>query len=207
MKIDLKAAMCKCSRLKVALVLMALFCLCSCGDIEKAEQLDGTWRTSYENYDEGLVEKMTETITYHYDEDSWDDDGTFVIVLSARIDDIYIDEDLTCDCKYRARITGRWSVDQGDLSHVYDIGTFELKMGRDDVTVHTDTYLSSAERRELQEAIADEFQSTLQGGLRSQFIDFNNAGLPYRNLKVSGNKMSYDTSDYGRMEFQKVNGN
>ena len=206
MKTDFKATMCKCSRPKVALVLMALFCLCSCNDIKLAEQLDGTWQTSYENYNEGLVENITETVTFNYDEDSWEDDGTFVKMLSGRIDDIDFDEDFTCDCKYLARVTGRWSVDQGNLSLIYDISTFELKFNRDDVTINTSIYLSSTDRRGLQEAIVEDLRSHLQGELRNQFIESNEDGWYYENLKVSGNKMSYNTSDYGRIEFQKING-
>lgn len=204
MKTNLKATMCKCSP-KVALVLMALFCLYSCNDIKLAEQLDGTWQTSYEHYDDGLVEKVTETITFHYDEDSWKDDGTFVEMLSGTLQDINFGyEDFTCDCKYRSRITGRWSVDQGDLSLTYDISTLEVQFGRDDVIIKTDSYLSNADKRELQDAIVEEFRDGLKGELRNQYIETNTDDGSYLNLKVSDNKMSFDTNDLGRMEFQKI---
>ena len=190
---------------KVLSALMALLCLYSCSDIKLAEQLDGSWQTSYEAYDDGLVEKITQTMTFHYDENSWEDDGTFTETLSGVIDDIDLEfVDGTFDCKYRSRITGRWSVDQGDLSLVYNISTFEVEIDKNDVKINVNGYLSNADKRELKDELVRELQKNIQGELRNQYIESNSDGGSFLNLKVSGNKMSFDSSDLGRMEFKKI---
>ena len=197
---------------KLATILLCSLALISCNDEKLAKQMEGTWETSYSaNYDDGS-ENVVQTMTFHYDEDSMEDDGTFVEVLSGTIRDTDLDVDGTLTCRYRFRITGRWSVYMGDLSLTYNLNDCEVEVNRSDVNLHLNNFedhlsMETYKRETGEDPLDDivkEARKNAYEELYQQYRQHNAEDGTFVNLKVTDNEMSFETSDLGRMIFRRV---
>lgn len=198
---------------KITWVLLCCLAFVSCNDDKLARQMEGTWKTSYsENYGDGS-ERVVQTMTFHYDEDSMEDDGTFVEELSGTITDSNLEDvDGTLTCRYRFRITGRWSVNMGDLDLTYDLNKCEVKINRSDVNLHLrhfDDYMAMDEyKRETGydplDDVVREARKNIYEELHQQYQQHNAEDGSFANLKVTDNQLSFETNDLGRMTFRRV---
>lgn len=201
---------------KVTAIAWSLLCclvLTSCNDEKLARQMEGTWKGSYSaNYGDGN-ERVVQTMTFHYDEESIEDDGTFVEELSGTIRTTDLDEvDGTLTCRYRFRITGRWSVDIGDLNLTYNLNDCEIEIKKSDVNLHLNNFedhlaMKAYEREtgyDLLNDIVKEARKEVYDELRQQYQQHNAEDGTFANLKVTDNELSFETNDLGRMTFRRV---
>lgn len=200
------------------LTILALLCslaLTSCGDAKLAKQMDGAWKGSYTvSYDDGAKEEVQKKIIFRYDEDNaTEDGGSFVEELYGKMNNIDLEMiDGTMSYRYRSRITGKWEVLLGDLYLTYDIGSLEVKVGKDDIDMKlnrlTDqlnmfNYTLGTLSDPIKE-IAQESQKDIYRELFHQYQESNDPESCYGNIEVSENELRFDTDDLGRMTFRRL---
>lgn len=203
---------------KLKIISAAILCclvLTSCNDEKLAKQLEGTWRSSYvATYDTGIKDRVEQVMTFQYDgNDESKDGGTFVEELYGNAKDIELMfVDGTVDCRYHCFIRGTWSVDFGDLYLTYNVNTLEVEVNQSDVDLKLKRFTDQMNMvsymmetwSDPRDDLIKEIQKNIYKELFHLYKRQNTDDGAFVDLEVSETKMSYETSDIGRMKFRKV---
>ncbi len=182
--------------------------LSSCiDDMRKAKRLDGEWLSEYvTSFETGEKDSTVQNITFTYDADATDDDGTFVEKRDCKTNTIE-DEGYRYTVHYTSSISGRYEVLAGDLYMKYDLNSLELSLGQNDVSI-TPSSLSAAYGMitmamslvNIRQTLAESCRKEVYQNLFNMYKLNSSDDTSYQNLDVTFRKMSYDTTD-GKIEF------
>ena len=180
---------------------MALVSFTSCGDSKMAKELEGEWQAEYTaTFSDGEKDETTEYITFSCQETSNNDDGTFVETRHTRTNEMEYGED-TYQLQYTSRVEGTYSVMFGNLYLTYDLSTLQVNVTPHDVKVTPGSLSSALEMmsdafetlEDPRKDIARESRKEVYSNLFELYQ--NNSDASFKNLKVNGNTMSYDSED------------
>lgn len=105
----------------------------SCSDMSMARELSGEWKAHYITaFSDGEKDSITEYLSFEYDEESVDDDGSFTERLDCQTNEI-TEEDYKYTIHFESSISGRYEVVDGNLYLKYDLTTLEVVINDDDV--------------------------------------------------------------------------
>lgn len=194
----------------LALCFLAML-MCSCTDMGMARELAGKWETNYITaHSDGEKDSITETLSFVYDEDSSDDDGTFTESLNCQTNEMS-EEEYLYSLHYKSVVSGRYEVVGGDLFLKYDLATLEVIIKEDDVKLRAKN-LSAAL------GIIGEFVTTLEDP-KHEFVEecreviyaslfklykYNSSDdVAFQDLQIEGRRMSFKHED-GTMKYVKI---
>ena len=194
---------------KLKIISAAIICclaFVSCNDSDLAKQMDGTWLASYKTDEDGTRQKVKQTMTFQYDAEDEENDGTFVEEISGVLNETDPKAG-TVQCKYRSRIEGTWIISFGDLCLEYDVRTLKVEVDSKDVKVNpTDlkAQMGMAAINMLGMDITKSLANEIRNNLRENLAEHYEDEAPYGNLKVSDTEMSFESDDLGRITFHRI---
>lgn len=187
-------------------LLLSIFILTGCEDYSLSKNIDGKWEGSYVmSYDDGEKDSIDEFTTFKYEDNSVDDDGSFIERRKCKTNDI-VDNGIHYAVSYTSSISGRYEVIGGDLYLKYDLSTLEvnliglnggIKYESHDIlgyTYDTSTYIDR-----------DELKKQIFRSLWMTYKKNSNEDIACRNLKIKGDEMSYENEE-GATTFQRYKG-
>lgn len=195
-------------------LLLSLAILCymttSCNDDKLAKEIAGSWTFSYspEN-DEGLDEKIQETITFTYDDSNFDS-GTFVERLDGVISNIEIEDTdgSRYGYSYHSSIKGKYKMVLGDLQITYYINTLKVNVYPSDISLDLDDqtkkgliYLNMS-TLEFKKQMAEEARQAILDVLHEQYAE-QTEGVFFTDVQIAGTTMTFMSSDLGRVTLKK----
>lgn len=189
---------------------LAMFCFSSCNDAQLAEQLDGTWHTSYTQKDEdGVPYVQEQEVTFTHIASNTKDGGRFKEKVITAIETEEYDLDVSC--KTVCTISGEWEIINGDLYMTYNLSTMNVEVKNMDCKLSNNAALGFSilgiSRVKFQNIITAEIRrNTYQEMYKcyQQSNKENDKGGAFLDLSIEDNTMSYSTSDLGRLEWKRV---
>ena len=191
--------------------LAALLCvtaLTSCGDSDLADAMIGRWQGQIEAIDaDGAISEQSLTYDFTTSDDIIDG-GKFTEQRTETF--TFEDEGLVMTCTATSNIAGEWEVLMGDLKLTYDLSSLDvtindidarLSSGADDIA--RDAFADAMEAGMFDAGDEDNRQMVYEE-LRAQYQADNDSDTYYSGLKVEGGVMSFDSGDFGRVEFHRI---
>lgn len=177
-----------------------MFCFSSCQDAKLAEQLDGTWHTSYMALDEdGVSYPEEQDVKFTHIKSDSKYGGRFVERVSAEINTE--ENDVSMSYKLVSTISGEWEIFEGDLYMEYNLSSLGVEI--QNMSVDNALFFSllgidfnNMVAKEIRKSAYHEMYKTYQSSNKD-----NDNGYCFLDLSVDGNTMSYSTADLGRMEW------
>ena len=200
-----------------SLLLFTSVVISSCEDNDLAKQAEGTWTmTAQSKDDEGNPMKGRLTYQLKYVESDETNGGTFTESQLTS----YTEEagEYVIDYQISSTIKGEWEVIWGDLFLTYKINTLDVKVTHlncriaDDVNALRTLELAGDEiagalsnrHGNITRTLTKEARKSAYRELRRKYIQDNEDMASFSNLSVSGDTLSLDTEDMGRIHFHKV---
>ena len=199
-------------------IVWGIFLLCtlllnSCKDSMLSEEIEGTWETSViTSYDDGTKGHRNDQLTFKRGQTT-NNGGVFSekCIYEDEIDD----EEGNIKYKYTSTIEGTWEIKKGNLSLHYNISTLEVTLRKKDVEfdwqyVIADSCGSSSifEDGYEQDQFIKKLKKHSYKELFRYYKEFNkdtdDDDLSYSNVEIKGSVLSFDTSDVGRVEYNRV---
>lgn len=198
-------------------LLFTAFFFGSCKDSKIAQEMDGTWTTSYvTSYEDGTKSFVDEQITFKEDA-SINAGGTFFEIRTGQEEE---DEDeVNATYRWVSKIEGTWEVNVEDLVLNYNISSLNIEIGKEDVDFEIKN----------KALLLNDWGSLIVGGLylrdnlykeikkgvyKQMFRYYQNVnnytkenGSSFSDIQIQGNILSYETEDMGRIKYTRIGDN
>lgn len=175
----------------------------SCTDVSMARKLAGEWKANYMTvYSNGEKDSIKEHLTFVYDEESVDDDGSFIERLDCQTNEI------TEGCygytiHYESYVSGRYEIVGGNLYLKYDLATLEVVICDDDVRLKVknlstgldmlDDLVTTLEMPKHE--FMAECKKEIYASLFRQYKYNSSDEVSFQDLYIDGESMSYKHED------------
>lgn len=185
-------------------------CLYSCHDGQLAEELEGTWHTSYTMKDEnGIPYTEEQKVKFMCVESNSKDGGLFMEQVTAEIENE--EENINVRCKTICTISGEWEIIGGDLYMTYNLSSMDVEVKDMNYELSENTALGfdilGIDRIKLEDNITEEIRRNSYREMYKVYQQSNketDQGFCFEDLSIEGDSMSYNTSDFGRIKWMRI---
>lgn len=181
--------------------------LSSCQDTQLAEQLDGTWHTSFTQKDEdGIPYTEEEDVKFIYMKSNAKDGGKFKekVTIGTATEYYTVNESYKIVCT----ISGEWEIIGGDLYMGYDLSSLDVKVKDLNCELSWNAALgASILGIDYNNIRAEEIRKDTYREMYEYYKDSNKENdLEYcfLDLSIEDSIMSYSTADLGRLKWRRV---
>ena len=185
---------------------LAVLCFSSCQDAKLAEQLGGTWHTSFALKDEdGMPYTEEQDVKFVHIRSNVKDGGRFKEKVTTEIK--FEEYTMNVSCKQVCTISGEWEIIGGDLYMEYDLSSLDVEVEDVNRELLWDDVLDSVFGIDYDNMLAEEIRKNAYRELYEFYSGShkeNDKGDCCLDLSIEDNTMSYSTSDLGRVEWIRI---
>lgn len=198
---------------KFVIAFVAVIAFSSCNDAKLARDIDGSWEcgTSFTHAD-GTKGEEKQILSFSYVESDEKDGGTYTEKRNGKF--VMEDDGQSIAAEYTITIDGEYEILAGDLYVTYDVSTLNVSIDKlktglsDDATLQdlTDMFASFSDFSFVTDYVAMK-REIKKSVYHDCFIDYktsNNDGTGFLNVEIEDDKLSFDTSDIGRMTYYRT---
>ena len=175
---------------------ITLFIMNSCDDTQLAKDADGRWEGTFRIKDEyGTPQTQKVEYEFKYIEDNLTDGGEFTQTYA--IDCEEQEDGINVKYTVKTEIKGTWEVIINDMYLTYNLSSLEVSI--ENLQCNAPLWLAGGS-----EAVSEEIRKNVYKSLYDEYETSNDEGYYFAGLEVTDDKLSFETSDIGRMEFERV---